>query len=59
VVLIYQEKAEMLENGLGFIHSTNYSFPLPSVIRLAYMIKRPWQERKLSRLDIFSRDHYT
>jgi len=58
VVLIYQRKAEMLENGSGFIHSANYSFPLPSVIRLAYMIKRPWQERRLARLEVFSRDHY-
>lgn len=59
IVLIYQGKAEMLENGLGFIHSARYSFPLPSVIRLAYMIKRPWQERKLTRLEVFNRDYFT
>ena len=59
VVLIYQQKAEMLENGSGFIHSTNYSFPLPSVIRLACMIKRPRPERRLTRLEVFNRDHYT
>jgi len=59
VVLLYRGKAEMLENGSGFIHSANYTFPLPSVIRLAYMIKRPWKERKLTRLEIFNRDHYT
>lgn len=59
VVLLYQGKAEMLEDGSGFIHSANRTFPLPSVIRLGYMIKRPWLDRKLTRLEIFNRDKYT
>ena len=59
VVLLYHSKAEMLENGSGFIHSASYSFPVPSVIRLAYMIKRPRPVRKLTRLEIFNRDQYT
>ncbi len=60
VVLIYQNKAEMLENGSGFIHSTSAEFPIPSVIRLASMVKRPYHvSRKLTRLEIFRRDEYT
>ena len=59
VVLLYRGKAEMLENGSGFIHSANHIFSLPSVIRLAYIIKRPRSERKLTRLEIFNRDQYT
>ena len=60
VVLLYQSKAEMLENGSGFIHSTNCEFPLPSVIRLAFMAKRPHRSgRKLTRLEVFKRDHYS
>ena len=60
VVLLYQNKAEMLENGSGFIHSTNLDLPLPSVIRLASMVKRPYQlRRKFTRMEIFRRDHYT
>ena len=59
VVLVYRGKAEMLENGSGFIHSANFIFPVPSVIRLAYMIKRPRPERKLTRLEVFNRDQYT
>ena len=60
VVLLYQNKAEMLENGSGFIHSANCDFPVPSVIRLASMIKRPHRpERKLTRLEVFKRDQYT
>jgi len=59
VVLIYRRKAEMLENGVGFIHSVTETFPLPSVIRLAYFVKRPYRERKLTRLEVFNRDRYT
>ena len=59
VVLIFQGKAEMLENGIGFIHSIRETFPLPSVIRLAQLIKRPRRERKLTRFEIFNRDRYT
>ena len=60
VVLIYQSKAEMLENGVGFIHSASHEFPVPSVIRLAAMVRRPHRSgRKLTRLEVFKRDHYT
>ncbi len=60
VVLLYQERAEMLENGVGFIHTTNHDFPVPSVIRLPSLIKRPFRtERKLTRLEVFNRDKYT
>jgi 5-methylcytosine-specific restriction endonuclease McrA len=59
IVLLYRDKAEMLENGSGFIHSANYIFQVPSVIRLAYMIKRPRPERKLTRFEVFNRDRYT
>ena len=59
VVLLYWGKAEMLEDGSGFIHSASREFLVPSVIRLAYMVKRPWLERRLTRLEIFNRDHYT
>lgn len=59
VVLLYRGKAEMLENGSGFIHSTTDTFPMPSVIRLVCLIKRPRFEKKLTRLEIFDRDRYT
>jgi len=59
IVLLYRGKADMLENGSGFIRSANDIFLLPSVIRLAYMIKRPRPERKLTRLEVFNRDQYT
>lgn len=59
VVLLYQRKAEMLENGVGFIHSASQDFQVPSVIRLPYLVKRPFRtERKLTRLEVFNRDQY-
>ncbi len=59
VVLIYNGKAEMLEDGTGFIHSASQTFSVPSVIRLPYMIKRPRPKRKLTRIEIFNRDRHT
>lgn len=59
IVLIFQGKAEMLENGIGFIHSISETFPLPSVIRLARLIRRPRRKRRLTRFEIFNRDRYT
>ncbi len=49
-------KAEMLENGLGYIHTAQAAFPIPSVIKLEYIIRRPHTERKLTRLGVFQRD---
>ncbi len=60
VVLLFQNKAEMLENGSGFIHTPSYEFQVPSVIRLFSLIRRPRRsERRLTRLEIFKRDQYT
>ena len=59
VVLCLKGKAEILENGRGEIRTPSALIPLPSVIRLDYMIKRPLLARKLSRREVFIRDHYS
>jgi len=59
LLLVYQGKAEMLENGYGFAHSVAAMIPLPSVIRLNNMIKRPRPQVKLTRMEIFQRDNHT
>ncbi|MBU2609059.1 MAG: HNH endonuclease [Chloroflexi bacterium] len=59
LVLMQQDKAEMLENGVGFVHSARQTFPIPSVIKIAYMVKRPRPQRKLTRFEIFNRDRFT
>jgi len=59
VVLVFYGKAEVLENSRGELHSVSLVFPIPSVIRLVYMVKRPRRQRKLTKLEVFNRDQYT
>jgi len=57
--LVLCEKATLVMNGRGIIRSVSQTFPLPSVIRLNRMIKRPRPIVKLTRKEIFRRDNYT
>jgi 5-methylcytosine-specific restriction endonuclease McrA len=57
--LILTEKAAMVVNGRGHIHTINQLLPRPSVIRLEYMIHRPRSRVKLTRHEVFRRDNYT
>jgi 5-methylcytosine-specific restriction endonuclease McrA len=60
IVLIEQQKAEMLENGAGFVRSADRVFAVPSVIRISAMVRRPDRtNHKLTRMEIFRRDQYT
>lgn len=59
IVLISKGKAELLENHRGEIHTVLAVFEVPSIIRLVYLVKRPYAPRKLSKKEIFLRDHYT
>jgi len=59
VVLVFCGKAEVLENSRGVLHSVTQVFPIPSVIRLVYMVKRPRHQRKLTKLEVLTRDQYT
>jgi len=52
-------KAEIVENGRGELHSARQTLPFPSVIRLAYLIRRPRPRVRLTRREIFRRDNYT
>lgn len=57
--LMFGGKAELVINGRGFVHTVRQLFPRPSVIRLGYMIKRPRPHVRLSKREIFRRDHFT
>jgi 5-methylcytosine-specific restriction endonuclease McrA len=57
-VLLDHGKAEMLEEGDGFLRSARAAFPRPSVIRLIYMIRRPRPQMRLTRREVFQRDQY-
>ena len=58
-VLLGRGKAEVLEHGEGGIRTPSVIYPLPSVIRMVYMIKRPRPRMRLSRREIFNRDGHT
>ncbi len=58
VLLLYKGKAELLENGRGDLRAVSSTMPMPSVIRLMHMVKRPTTQLRFSRREIFSRDKY-
>ncbi len=58
-VLVDCGKAEVLEHGEGGIPTPNDIYPLPSVIRMIYLIKRPRPKMRLSRREVFNRDRHT
>src|SRR3989304_7254420 len=58
VGLIMVGKAEIVENGRGYIRTVNDHFPRPSVIRLKYLVRRPRPHVKLSKREILRRDDY-
>ncbi len=59
IVLLYQSKAEMLEDGVGVVHTPSRDVAVPSVIRLPYLAKRPFRTgKKLTRTEVFNRDRH-
>ena len=59
VGLLMMDKAEIIVNGRGVIHTPSTTFPRPSVIRLSYMVHRPRPRVKLTKKEILRRDGYT
>jgi len=59
VGLLMVGKAEIVENGRGYVRAAASVYPRPSVIRLANMIRRPRPRVKLTKREIFRRDNYT
>jgi 5-methylcytosine-specific restriction endonuclease McrA len=59
VILILKGVACVEESSSRWIHSTRYSMPLPSVIRLIEYIHIPFERKSLSRKNILLRDNYT
>ncbi len=58
IVLVGKGKAELLENGMGEIHTATLTLTAPSVIRLMYQVKRPLPPRRMTRRETFIRDRY-
>ncbi|MGH2795828.1 MAG: HNH endonuclease [Actinomycetota bacterium] len=59
VVLVLKQKAEVLHEDGGALHSERMSIAIPSVIRLKYFVRVPLRARaSLSRRAVFIRDHH-
>jgi 5-methylcytosine-specific restriction endonuclease McrA len=59
VILILKEKAEIIEERGGYLHSERMIMPYPSVIRLVYYVRVPYRAVSLSRRAVFIRDRHT
>ncbi len=57
-VLILRGKAEVVEDSARWLRSVADAFPVPSVIRMVYFIRRPRPVARLSRREVFARDGY-
>ncbi len=57
-VLVDRGKAEIIENGRGYLRCPRQKYEMPSVIRLVYLIRRPRPQGRLTRRDIFLRDGF-
>lgn len=56
VVLVLRGKAEIIESGREVLRTASTVFPMPSVIRLIALIRRPRPRVRLTRKEIFARD---
>lgn len=58
-VLVLGDKAELLHEGDGAFHSERLVLPAPSVVRLRYFVKVPFQRAMaLNRRAVFARDSH-
>jgi len=58
IILLMNKKAVALENGRGLIRTVSAAYERPSVIRLAYVVRRPRPRARLSKREILRRDGY-
>lgn len=59
LVLVLKQKAEMIHEDGGVFRSERLALPIPSVIRLRYVVKVPYRARaSLSRRAVFVRDSF-
>ena len=54
--LLIMDKAEIIENGRGVIRTPTRTYEQPSVIRLQYMVHRPYPHVRLNKREVFRRD---
>lgn len=57
--LILGGRATLVLDGRGEIKTVSHSYPIPSIIRLDKMVKRPRPKVHLTKREILRRDEYT
>ena len=59
IVLVLDEKADVVHDTGNRVHSEHLTVPIPSVIRLRYFVKVPYGRRAaLNRRAVFARDRH-
>lgn len=59
LLMLYRQKAEVVEQSEHLVRSLRQKFTVPSVVRLNCFIKRPRQNVRLSKQNIVRRDNRT
>jgi 5-methylcytosine-specific restriction endonuclease McrA len=59
VTLVILGKAETLESDSQVVRSERLALKLPTIVKLAYFVRRPVPQLKLARKSILARDHHT
>ena len=59
IVMVDKGKAELLEQHEGSLHTVSGEIEAPAIIRLVYLVKRPFLPRRLSKKEVFLRDRFT
>ena len=58
LILLYLEKAEMIERNHEVVRSVSQAIPLPSIVRLSRLIHVPRKRILLNRKNIIKRDNH-
>lgn len=58
LVLVIEQKAEVVQEGTGFVRSPSTQFPVPAVVRLLRYVKVPYRRRAALNLrNLLARDN--
>jgi 5-methylcytosine-specific restriction endonuclease McrA len=59
VSLVLVGKAEVIQDGVQQVRSSEHKWAAPSVVRMRYQVRRPMPQLRLSRHSILARDCHT
>ena len=59
VRLLFARKVEVVHRGERHVHTVSMAFPLPSVVRMLYYVRRARKRVALTKKNVLLRDDYT